>query len=85
MKQLSAIDYRNLPRLLKADMDEWMILEGLHKANIFHMEWVDDEILVYEFLRNDEGKRYVDRATGDPAQTCRHHKFNIAPPEGAFK
>lgn len=85
MKQLSAIDYRSLPRPMKADMDEWLILEGLNKTDIFHMELVDDEVLVYEYLRNEDGKRYMDRSTNAPAQVCRHIKYNIAPPEGAFK
>jgi hypothetical protein len=85
MKQLSAIDYRSFPRPMKTDVDEWLMSEGLNKSDIFHMEWVGEEILVYQFIRNEHGKRYIDKTTGDPAQHCLHHKYNIAPPEGAFK
>lgn len=85
MKQLDVRQFNRLPLAMRDQVQAWLREEGFSIDSVFHMELLDDGMLnIYRFLRNAEGKRYMDHSINAPAQECIHHKIKAAPPEGVF-
>lgn len=82
---LGVKEYRNLPVALKDQLHAWLKEHGIGIDNVFYMEISGEEILVYFYHVDALGRKYMDKARGEPAQGCRHVMLKRQPPKGVFR
>ena len=78
--------YRALNRipLLKERFDNWLKEEGIKIDNCKSMEYTPGKLRCTVFTRNELGKRYVDKETGQPATHTTIYYPTTEPPLGVF-